>query len=96
MKDNETVTLETIIICYLQLNLKLIIFRMNRLLLRKILPVGAISTVLVGYNQKTALAKSEAQACVKDEFQTVRYWNDYKKIILYGYQGCPYCAKGKK
>ena len=30
---------------------------------------------------------------IEDSFGTIEYWNSYKKVRLFGYFGCPYCAK---
>ena len=73
---------------------------MYRLLSRRVVPVAALGTLYTSKQtsftchakQPTPDAKSEK--FVTDKFETIKYWNDYKKIIIYGYHGCPYCAKG--
>lgn len=66
---------------------------MNRVILRRFVPLSAIGgAYILSKASQTASAKTEI---VRDEFQTVKFWNEYKKVIVYGYQGCPYCAKGK-
>jgi len=75
---------------------------MYRLLSRRIVPVAALGTLYTSKQTSfTCHAKQAApnpdaksEKFVTDKFETIKYWNDYKKIIIYGYHGCPYCAKG--
>jgi len=74
---------------------------MYRLLSRRIVPVAALGTLYTSKQTSfTCHAKQAApnpdaksEKFVTDKFETIKYWNDYKKIIIYGYHGCPYCAK---
>jgi len=61
----------------------------------KFLPAGAACGLVALWRQndtKLASARSDFEI-VEDKFQTVDFYNTYKKIQVYGYHGCPYCAK---
>ena len=60
----------------------------------RLLPAGAAFGILLRRKNETksALAKTDFEF-VEDRFQTVDFYNAYKKIEVYGYDGCPYCAK---
>ena len=67
----------------------------NRMLSLKFLPAGAACSLVALWRHndtKLASARSDFEI-VEDKFQTVDFYNTYKKIQVYGYHGCPYCAK---
>jgi len=65
---------------------------MYRLLSRRIVPVAALGTLYTN-KQTSPTCHAKSETLVTDKFEMIKYWNDYKKIIIYGYHGCPYCAK---
>jgi len=68
---------------------------MNRIVFRRIVPFASLSSVQLFWNSndnRNVLAKDRSYI-IDDSFGTIEFWNSYKKIRLFGYFGCPYCAK---
>ena len=56
------------------------------------MPISAVGGFYATHRSTVKVAAKTDK--VHDDFGTVQFWNEYKKIKIYGYQGCPYCAKG--